>query len=65
MAPDPSGEYLASVSADATIRIWRPSTGVLVTSLRVEGPLTSVCWRVGYLLAGGDQGSYLLQFQGE
>lgn len=63
MTPDPTGRYLASVGADGTTHVWEPSTGTMIASLRVDGPLTFARWSVGHLVVGGGQGVYILSLQ--
>jgi WD40 repeat protein len=60
MTSDPTGRYLASVGADGTTYVWEPSTGTMIASLRVDGPLTFARWSGGHLVVGGGQGVYLL-----
>ena len=57
----PDGSWLASASLDHTVRIWDPTTGQLVASMRVGHPLTLAIRDVGdRIIVAGERGPYIL-----
>jgi WD40 repeat protein len=58
----PDGTWLATASADGTIRIWDPATGARVASSRVAGPLAHLEWSRETLAAAGAFGPYIPRF---
>ena len=61
----PDGSWLATGSADDTVRIWDPATGSGVASSRVSGPLAHLEWSGMILVAAGAFGPYIFKFSGK
>ncbi|WUH90320.1 WD40 repeat domain-containing protein [Streptomyces sp. NBC_00433] len=58
------GTWLATAAADDTVRIWNVATGHPATMMRVDQPLTSLCWLpdgTGVAVTG-TAGAYLFAF---
>jgi WD40 repeat protein len=60
LAVAPDGSWLASASWDGEIRIWDPTSGVPLTSLRVAGSLFHLLLASTTIAAAGDRGPYFL-----
>jgi WD40 repeat protein len=58
---------VASVSSDATLRIWRIATGECLTTLHVDGALGQCAWFLdgSRLAAVGAAGLYLFELKQE
>lgn len=50
VAVDPSGHWIATVSADETLRIWEVATGRPVRSFKFKSVVTAVAWNPKSLL---------------
>ncbi len=63
-AISPDGQFIASASGDKTLKIWKVTTGDCLTTLSIDGWLTSVAWHPDgeQLIAGGEKGLYWLRF---
>ncbi|WEH12200.1 NB-ARC domain-containing protein [Streptomyces sp. VNUA24] len=55
-----SGPWLATVGDDATLRIWDPDTGTVLTLMRTDSPLRCCSWSPDgrALFAGGRRGLF-------
>jgi len=59
-ALSPDDRWVATTSADRTIRIWDFATGRCLTALRVGARLTTCCWITGSTIGvAGDAGVYV------
>mmetsp|Transcript_29615 Transcript_29615/g.68880 ORF Transcript_29615/g.68880 Transcript_29615/m.68880 type:complete len:764 (+) Transcript_29615:52-2343(+) len=50
VAVDPTGQWLATVSGDETVRIWEVATGRQFRSIKFEDAATAVAWNSVHLL---------------
>ncbi len=68
LAASPNGNWLASVSYDATIRIWNPLTGQPIAMMRLDGPIATCCWipETSTIVVGGSRdGIYAFDLIGD
>jgi WD40 repeat protein len=56
----PDGSWLASTGYDGELRIWDPTTGTALTSLRVAGGLFRLLLTSTTIAAAGEHGLYFL-----
>ena len=62
LAVAPDGSWLASAGRDGKIRMWDPTTGEPLTSLRVAGSLFHLLVASTTIVAAGEHGLYVLTF---
>jgi WD40 repeat protein len=60
LAVAPDGSWLASGDNRGELRIWDPSTGTAITSLRVAGSLNYLLATSTTIVATGERGVYFL-----
>jgi WD40 repeat protein len=60
LAVAPDGSWLASAGHDGQIRIWDPTAGAPLSSLRVAGRLSHLLLAATTIVAAGDHGPYFL-----
>jgi WD40 repeat protein len=56
------GSWLASTGNDGQVRIWEPTTGLALTSLRVADRLSYLLPTSTTITAAGERGPYFLAF---